>query len=321
MDELIKLFEGIELSEEQVAGLGKYLESYKTKVIKEHQEANKDNGQVDMTKYVLIEDAEKAFDLFEADCDAAFAKYEEEADAAFALFEKHAERAFELFEEDADKAFSKFEEETRETYTENMAKAIQELYGDIEERVKKDFMESKEYKTLKALKELALPLFEAEDHDLVQKVKQLSEEKELALKENKELAKDKTIATLLKDIPAEYAETVRVFISKGIDEDDVIERFNAIIEMMETKISNEESLTFVRKTKPAEKKGVVESKKEEAKKNDKPITEEAKIEEEKQNAEHSFEYESVEVKKEINKTVNAFTEEERKMLESVGIPT
>jgi hypothetical protein len=308
MKEFMQIFEGIEISEEQEKALGVFFENYKEKLHKEFMEEAAKNTtkeseeKVDLSKYVLIEDAEKAFDLFEKD-----------AEKAFELFESHAERAFELFEEDSEKAFNLHEEDIRNQYTENMAKAIQEIYSDVEARVKKDFMESKEYKTFEQIKSLVIPTLESDNHELIAKIKQLSEEKEIEAEKTKKLAKDRTIAVLLKDIPAEYSETVKKFIEKGTDEDDVVAKFNAIIEILETKITNEskntidEKATFVRKTVKKE--------------TETPVTEEANIKTEKQDAEHVFEYESVEISKgEGKQEVNAFTESEREMLTLAGIP-
>lgn len=303
---LMDLFSDIELSEEQITALDDFFKQHREKIVKEvmeeHKLSSENTNVIDEEKYVSREDAEKAFELFENDCREAFD-----------LFEKDAERAFELFEEDAEKAFELANEDLKKEYTENMAKALQEVYSDIEERVKKDFMESKEYKTISKIKDLILPLLEESDHDLVEKIKSISEEKEKVEKENKELSREKTINILMKDIPAEYSETIEAFISKGKSEDEIIERFNAIIEMMETgqKVETTERPKFAKRSKE-ETTPVTEEKKEDKKEEQKPITEE--------NVEHTFEYETL--KKEIEtkeNSLSAFTEDERNMLTRIGL--
>lgn len=251
--DILKALEGIDLNDEQIAALDKFFEEYKNKISADVKKQYSEG--VDTEQYVLKADADKAFAMFEADCEKAFD-----------LFEKDAERAFELFEEDAEAAFNLGVEDVQKTYTENMAQALQEIYDEVNERVKKDFLESKEYKTIQKLKDLIVPLLEDTDHDLVAKIKELSEEKEQVEIQNKELAKDKAIATLLKDIPAEYTETVKNFISAGKDEDDVIERFNSIVEMIETKLSTPEQTSVAGEKRFARK----ETKKEETT----PVTEE-----------------------------------------------
>lgn len=300
--DFLKIFDNIELSEEQITALDDFFKQHREKLKNEFMEEYKVSSEgtkvIDEEKYVLREDAEKAFELFENDCKEAFD-----------LFESDAERAFELFEEDAEKAFDLANEDLKKEYTENMAKALQEVYSDIEERVKKDFMESKEYKTISRIKDLILPLLEDSDHDLVEKIKSISEEKEKVEKENKELSREKTINILMKDIPSEYTETIESFISKGKDEDEIIERFNAIIEMMDAKVvtkEEKEKQKFVKKPVTEEKKP--ETKTEEKK----PIVEE--------NVEHTFEYETLKSKMEKKEnSLSAFTEAEQDMLIRVGL--
>jgi len=256
--DLLKILDGIEVNDEQIAALDKFFEDYKIK-IKAEVEKQYSEG-VDTEKYVLREDAEKAFALFEADCEKAFDMFEADAEKAFAMFEEDAEAAFNLGVEDVQK-----------TYTENMTVALQEVYDEVAERVKKDFLESREYKTIQSLKDLIIPLLEDSDNDLVAKIKALNEEKEQVEVENKKLAKTNMITTLLKDIPKEFVATVEEFISGGKDEDEVIERFNTIVETLETKLqieTRDEEKRFARKIKPAQEPT-------------KPVTEDTKPEEKK----------------------------------------
>lgn len=268
--EILEALKGIELTEDQVKALDKFFEDWKTKTTAAIEQ--KYTEGVDLEKYILKTDAEKAFALFESDCEAAFD-----------LFENDAEKAFALFEEDAEEAFKLGIDDVQKTYTENMAVALQEIYDEVSERVKKDFMESKEYKTIQQLKNLVLPLLEDSDHDLVAKIKSLSEETAQKDEEIKTLAKQNAITTLLKDIPEEYVETVEEFISAGKDEDEVIERFNTIVEMLETKIAvgtkgEDGEKRFARKTKPTTP---VTEEATATKEEQKPITEETKPEEKK----------------------------------------
>lgn len=290
--EILEALKGIELTEDQVKALDKFFEDWKTKTTAAIEQ--KYTEGIDLEKYILKADAEKAFALFESDCEAAFD-----------LFENDAEKAFALFEEDAEEAFKLGIDDVQKTYTENMAVALQEIYDEVSDRVKKDFMESKEYKTIQQLKNLVLPLLEDSDHDLVAKIKSLSEETAQKDEEIKTLAKQNAITTLLKDIPAEYVETVESFIAAGKDEDEVIERFNTIVEMLETKMAvgtkgEDGEKRFARKTKPAEEtKPVTEEVG--TKEEQKPITEETKPKEKSEDGKPVFRsiLEEVEGKREI----------------------
>lgn len=242
--EILEVLKDIELTDQQTTALDKFFEEFKTKIT--NDVAKQYSEGIDTEKYVLREDAEKAFALFESDCEKAFDLFEDDADKAFGLFEEDAEAAFNLGVEDVQKI-----------YTENMTVALQEVYDEVSERVKKDFLESKEYRTIQKLKDLIIPLLEDTDNDLVEKIKAISDEKEQILEENKKLSKTTMITTLLKDIPSEYVETVEEFISLGKDEDEVIERFNSIVEMMEKQFTSKkeeiDEMRFARKTKPTQK--------------------------------------------------------------------
>lgn len=267
--EILEALKGIELTEDQVKALDKFFEDWKTTTVAAIEKKYMEG--VDTEKYILKADAEKAFALFESDCEAAFD-----------LFEADAEKAFALFEEDAEEAFKLGIDDVQKTYTENMAVALQEIYDEVSDRVKKDFMESKEYKTIQQLKNLVLPLLEDTDHDLVAKIKSLSEETKKKDEEIKSLAKQNAISTLLKDIPEEYVSVVEEFITPGKDEDEVIERFNTIVEALETKLAIGTKETgekrFARKNKPTE---TVVTEEVATKETQKPITEETKPEEKK----------------------------------------
>lgn len=302
--DFLKILENIELTDEQTAALDKFFGEFSEKIAKDavakYLEEN-GNEHVDLEKYILREEAEKAFELFESDCEKAFDMFEQDAD-----------RAFELFEEDAETAFNLGMEDLQKEYTENMAQALSETYSEIEERVKKDFLESKEFSTIQKLKDLIIPLLENSDNDLVKKIQALNEEKEKVLEDNKKLSKEKAISTLLKDIPQEYAETVRSFIETGRDENDVIERFNHIVEIIETKLSlskkeDDGDKRFVRKAKPTE---TTEPKK--------PITEENTGTETKPETKPSVGYETIirKMEKEEN-SIKAFNENEEAIMDKI----
>jgi hypothetical protein len=289
--EILKALEGVELNEEQTKALDAFFKEYSGKLKKQYSEGT---TKVDPKLYIKKADAEKAFALFEADCEKAFN-----------MFEKDAEKAFGLFENDAEKAFNLFQEDKEKEYTDRLANVINEVYSDLEDRTKREFMESKEYKTLKAIKEMVLPLLEGTDNELVEKLKSISEEKEKVESENMKLHLEKVVSTLIKDIPAEYSETVSKFIAEGSTEEEIISRFNTILEMIEIKES---------------KSGEVSEKSKFARKQ-KPINEEAVKKEEKNKPTFTSktQEESKKTFKKKEGSINAFTESEEKLLSLINM--
>jgi len=313
--DFLKILENVQLSEDQIKALDKFFTEWVDKKTKEietkYLEESKGESGIDPEKYILREDAEKAFEKYEEHCEAAFEKFEEDCEAAFEKYEEDAEAAFNLGVEDLQKE-----------YTENMTQALQEVYSEISDRVKTEFMESKEYKTIEKLKELAIPLIDDSSNDLIAKMKAMNEEKEKVEQDNKKLSKENAINVLLKDIPKEYVETVKNFISGGNTEEEVIERFNSICEVLETKIKgsavkpvNEEKKPdignkFSRKKETTPAPTAPETK---------PITEEAdKTATPEEKPAPSVGYETLirKMEKEENE-INAFTESEASIIDKI----
>ena len=306
---LLSVLENVELNEQQIEALDKFFQIHKEKVKKELMEdvqKSSSNIQepIDLSEYVKRSDAEKAFELFEQD----------------------AERAFELFEKDTEKAFQAAMEDLKQQYTQQMATALHELYTDIEERVRNDFMESPLYQTLVKIKELVIPLLEEDNSELVEKFKTILEEKEKIQQENKELSRKNTINILMKDIPKEFYETVENFISKGKDEEEIIERFNTILEAIEIKeFGKKERQATMEKAKQNLKKqrftkksikqtNTLESKEYKHNKITKPIVEGKNNT---HDIDHVFEYETLKKELESKEKLQPFTEEEYQLLQKV----
>lgn len=240
----------IELGEKQIKALGEFFESYTAKVRKDEQKRIKANSDVEM---ISKDDAEKAFKKFQKDAATAFNLFKEDSKKAFALFKKDAKKAFQMYSEDL-----------QNEYTESMVKGLEELYTDVENRVTKDFLESKDVKVLNDVKKVVAPLLVAEKEQvLLEEIDRLKAERQVIEKETKELSRDKLINELVSDFPEEYIETVKEFISTGQTEDDIYERFSTACDFIE---------------KSSSKKEIVEDTKG-VKKNKKAITEEKKTKE------------------------------------------
>lgn len=227
LKDLEKVLGNIDLSDEQIKALDVFFEDYKNKIEENIKKTVINEEKIDKSKYVLKADAEKAFD-----------KFYEEAEGAFELFKKDCEKAFDLATNDLQKE-----------YTENMTKALHELYVDIEERVKQDFFESVEFKTLEKIKEVINPiLLNEEQKNILDEYKKLEEEKRAIDEEKQEIKREKIITTLMKEFPVEYAEQVKTFISGAKSNNEIYERFNVIVEMLENNPNSIKNKTFKRKT-------------------------------------------------------------------------
>ena len=303
-----EVLKGIELSDEQTKALDSFFENYtnyvKEKAKKELHEVVIEEVKAKMEDGVILkEEAEKAFALYEEDCKKAFELYKEDCEKAFMLFEEDADKAFNMGIEDSIN-------DTQKEYTENMTKALQDLYEDIEERVKIDVFESKEFKALDKIREAVTPIMLNEDQKkLLDELEELKKEKEIISEEKEELNREKIINTLMKDFPIQYEEQVRNFISNAKDEEEIYERFNHIVEMIEV------DPDMIKKTEPIEE---AEEDKEDEKKDEEK--EELKIKKKKKKKEEkeSMAEESIfnVTKKDVEqkKNISGFTEDEENLI-------
>lgn len=212
--------------------------------------------------------------------EATFNKLKEDSEKAFNLFKEDSKQAFKLFKEDSEKAFELYAEDLQNEYTENMIKGLQDLYSDVEERVKKDFMESKDFAILEGVKKLVMPLIAADDQKvLLEEIEKLKEEKNKILSINEDISKENIISSLVSGFPKEYSEQITDYLKNSKNTDEIYERFSFICEMVDkgdlkpqaSKIINEE---VVEKNKTTKKSKKVSKPKEEPKKQKKVITEE-----------------------------------------------
>ena len=214
-----EVLNSIELTDEQTQALDKFFEEYSNNL---------------KAKYSSEVDKEAIEKIAKDKARKALQAFAEDAEKAFELFEKDAEKAFDLFAEDADKAFTLFQEEKVNEYTEITAKAIQDIYEEIEAKVKDDFVYSEEYQAFKKAKEAMIPVIISEDQkEMLDKLKEIKEKEAMLEEAEKDLSRSAAINTLLKDFPEKYYETVKKFISESKDEEEVYSRFNTIVEMID----------------------------------------------------------------------------------------
>jgi DNA-binding ferritin-like protein (Dps family) len=234
LDKIKALLESAKLTEEQVQAFDAFLESY-AKSIEEKfskKKAFNESNEEMIPKSIV----EKMFNEVKRDAELAFNLYKEDAKIAFNEMKRNSEKAFELYAEDL-----------QNESTDNMIHGLQELFTDVEDRVKRNFNESKEASILNQIKTLMTPLIASESNkELLEEIDRLKSMQQIILEENEVITKERTINTLIKDFPEEYYETVKEFISGAKDEDEIYERFGTICEMIENgviagkKVINEE---------------------------------------------------------------------------------
>jgi len=212
------ILETAELKDEHFKALEDFFTQYTEEVRKSERKKLGNDGE--MISKAL---AEKAFD-----------KFREDSEEAFNLFKEDSKNAFELFKEDSEKAFELYEKDLQTEYTENMIKGLQDLYTDIEERVKKDFMESKDVSILENIKKLMIPLIATDDKkELVEEIERLKNEKQEIISENENISKENVINSLVSGFPKEYSEEIKTYLEKAKNEDEIYERFSFICEMVD----------------------------------------------------------------------------------------
>ena len=234
--EISEILAGVELSEQQEKSLESFFKGYSEGLInKVRQEYIEGKGD-------LIERsvAEKAYTLAMSDAEKAFNMFAEDAECAFGLAMKDAENAFNLAmeDQDADKSVIKAK------YTEAMATAMQDIYATVAERAKKDFLESADYKAFEKVKEAIIPVAISESqHASLAKLKEMENKNAMLENEKATLNREKAIASLLTDIPAQYVEAVKNFVSKATSEEEVYRHFNTIVELLSEGITPKAKLT------------------------------------------------------------------------------
>ena len=194
-----KLFENIELTDEQAAGFDQFLEEY-TQNVKKKVMLNESKKFKDKEKAIL-EQAEKGFELFEQDC----------------------EKAFELARKD-----------TERMYMENMVQALEECYPVLEEKAKKAWLESAEYKAFESIKNTLQPVLNDDTKAIMEELNKLKQKEAIMESEKIKLEREKTINVLMEGIPDKYNKSVRKFISEAKNNDEIYERFQVIAETILT---------------------------------------------------------------------------------------
>ena len=211
MEKILKVLEGIELNEDQIKAFDEFFTEFTENVKNETSE------------------------VYQEELDKLEGKVSELTEGKYSP--ENVEKAFELYKEDISKENSEVITDLKEEMATQLAESVQSVYEDIEARVKQDVSQSKEMQIIENIKSAIAPLM-VKDESLVEEVNSLQEELQTLKGQKAELTREKTIATLLEDIPAEFNTYVRNFISEGKTEDEIYERFETLLPIIEMKIKN-----------------------------------------------------------------------------------
>ena len=184
---------------------------------------------------LVMENAKKAFDLFADDAEKAFNLYAEDAEAAFELAMSDSEKAFELVQEDLIKEHS-----------ETMSKAMDHLYETLLEKAKEEIYESENFAAITKIKEILAPtiLEESNSVTLMSKIKDLEKQLSLVKQDKINSEKDQIIESLVDELPASEAKVVKSYISEANNIQEVYERYNLAISLLEAKEETTSSNKF-----------------------------------------------------------------------------
>ena len=175
---------------------------------------------------LAMENAEAAFDLFAKDSESAFELYAEDAESAFNLAMQDSEKAFELVQQDLIKEHS-----------ETMSKALDHLYETLLEKAKEEIYESENFAAIRKIKEILAPtiLEESNSVTLMSRIKELEKQISLVKQEKVNSEKDQIIESLVDELPTSEAKIVKSYISEANSIQEVYERYNLAISLLEAK--------------------------------------------------------------------------------------
>lgn len=250
LEKIKKVLSDVQITEEQQEALDEFFaelhESLEEKIRADYedeiellQESFEDSN--DRDGWVRVEEAERAFDLAMADAEAAFDLGMADAERAFDLGMADAEAAFDLAMEHAEQAFNLVQKDLIQEHSEVMTEAMEELYEELLEKAKEQLYESSEFENVRKIKEILAPsiLEESNSVTLLSKVQKLQAQLEEVKKEKERVELSNVVESLVEELPQREAKVVRKYISEATNVDEVYERYNLAISLLEAKEEEE----------------------------------------------------------------------------------
>lgn len=193
---------------------------------------------------IAMEKAENAFNTLSNEYDIAMENNQKafelamgDAEKAFNLFAEDSESAFNLAMEDSEKAFKLVQEDLIKEHSKTMSKAMDHLYETLLEKAKEEIYESDDFSTIRKIKEILAPVILEESNSvtLMSRVRELEKKLSLVNEEKINNEKDQIIESLVDELPIKEAKIVRNYISEANSIQEVYERYNLAISLLEAK--------------------------------------------------------------------------------------
>ena len=275
LEKLKKVLSDVEINEEQKSALDEFFaELYENLQEKAREEVQEElefmnealDGKGSKEGWIRVEeaeeafnrgilDAERAFNALSKEYDIAMEKAEnafntlsneydiamENAEKAFNLFAEDSEAAFNLAMEDSEKAFKLVQEDLIKEHSQTMSRAMDHLYETLLEKAKEEIYESDDFSTIRKIKEILAPIILEESNSvtLMSKVRELEKQLSLVKQEKINNEKDQIIESLVDELPIKEAKIVRNYISEANSIQEVYERYNLAISLLEAKEERE----------------------------------------------------------------------------------
>lgn len=230
----------VEITEEQQLALDEFFaelyENLQEKIKEEYQEEiellqesleSSDEGR---EGWIRVEEAESAFNLAMSD-----------AEKAFDLAMGDAESAFDLAMGDAEIAFENVQKDLIKEHSETMTYAMEDLYESLLEKAKEQLYESPEFENIQKIKAILAPsiLEESNSVSLLGKVRKLEKQIEQIKEEKEQIELKNVVESLVEELPPREAKVVKKYISEATNVEEVYDRYNLAVSLLEAKDETE----------------------------------------------------------------------------------
>lgn len=240
LEKIKNVLSDVEITEEQQLALDEFFaelyENLQEKIKEEYQEEiellqesleSSDEGR---EGWIRVEEAESAFNLAMSD-----------AEKAFDLAMGDAEKAFDLAMGDAEIAFENVQKDLIKEHSETMTYAMEDLYESLLEKAKEQLYESPEFENIQKIKAILAPsiLEESNSITLLSKVQKLEKQIEQIKEEKEQIELKNVVESLVEELPPREAKVVKKYISEATSVEEVYDRYNLAVSLLEAKDETE----------------------------------------------------------------------------------
>ncbi len=240
LEKIKNVLSDVEITEEQQLALDEFFaelyENLQDKIKEEYQEEiellqeSLDSSEDGKPGWIRVEEAENAFNLAMQD-----------AEKAFELAMEDSEKAFDLAMSDAEVAFENVQKDLIKEHSETMTYAMEDLYESLLEKAKEQLYESPEFENIQKIKAILAPsiLEESNSVTLLSKVRKLEKQIEQIKEEKEQIELQNVVESLVEELPPREAKVVRKYISEATNVEEVYDRYNLAVSLLEAKDETE----------------------------------------------------------------------------------